>query len=269
MLRHNFFHRAKKIPVSEQELKAKLSKKKEKKVEDDKKKEEENAESSQAEGKKPESETEQQQKKKYKIRLDMHYEQVFKDNLDAYVWIYEHKPLYYWICGALIVLGTIGICLFPLWPLSFRLCVQYLSIAAAGFLVLIILLTLFRLVIFSILWLLTVGRLQFWLFPNLTEDVGFFASFWPIYQYTLVPKAGDKAKKKEKEKNSDDERDSDKNESSKEKDNENSESESEDKSQEKQDGSETESESSSQQSQTGKDFEIVDKEDAEDDKKSS
>lgn len=56
MLRHNFFHRAKKIPVSEQELKAKLSKKKEKKVEDDKKKEEENAESSQAEGKKPESE---------------------------------------------------------------------------------------------------------------------------------------------------------------------------------------------------------------------
>ena len=27
---------------------------------------------------------------------------------------------------------------------------------------------------------------QFWIFPNLTEDVGFFDSFWPIYVYTYT-----------------------------------------------------------------------------------
>lgn len=59
--------------------------------------------------------------------------------------------------------------------------VQYLSIAAAGFLIFIIVLAILRLVFFSLLWLLTTGKLHFWLFPNLTEDVGFFASFWPIY----------------------------------------------------------------------------------------
>lgn len=59
--------------------------------------------------------------------------------------------------------------------------VQYLSIAAAGFLIFIIVLAILRLVLFSLLWIITTGKLHFWLFPNLTEDVGFFASFWPIY----------------------------------------------------------------------------------------
>jgi hypothetical protein len=27
---------------------------------------------------------------------------------------------------------------------------------------------------------------QFWIFPNLTEDVGFFESFWPVYVYTYT-----------------------------------------------------------------------------------
>lgn len=54
MLRHKFFHRAKKVPVSEQELKAKM-KKKDKKFNE--KKEEETAESSHAEGKDTEDKT--------------------------------------------------------------------------------------------------------------------------------------------------------------------------------------------------------------------
>lgn len=58
MLRHKFFHRAKKVPVSEQELKAKMKKKgkkedkKEEEKSDEKKKKEDDAgESSHAEGK--------------------------------------------------------------------------------------------------------------------------------------------------------------------------------------------------------------------------
>lgn len=51
MLRHKLFHRAKKIPVSEQELKAKMKKKEKKpsEKEEKKKKEDETAESSHAE----------------------------------------------------------------------------------------------------------------------------------------------------------------------------------------------------------------------------
>ena len=41
------------------------------------------------------------------------------------------------------------------------------------------------------------GKLKFWIFPNLTEDVGFFESFVPVYVYTY-----DKPKK---DKDSDDE----------------------------------------------------------------
>jgi hypothetical protein len=29
-------------------------------------------------------------------------------------------------------------------------------------------------------------KTQFWIFPNLTEDVGFLESFWPIYVYTYT-----------------------------------------------------------------------------------
>jgi hypothetical protein len=67
----------------------------------------------------------------------------------------------------------------------YRKGVYYLSIAAAGFLIFIIALAAVRLVVFCVLWALTFGKHHFWLFPNLTEDVGFLASFWPIYQVDL------------------------------------------------------------------------------------
>jgi hypothetical protein len=68
------------------------------------------------------------------------------------------------------------------WHLRYRKGVYYLSVAAAGFLILIIALAVVRLVVFCAVWALTFGKHHFWLFPNLTEDVGFLASFWPIYQ---------------------------------------------------------------------------------------
>ncbi|XP_075236961.1 translocation protein 1 [Lycorma delicatula] len=226
MLRHKFFHRAKKVPVSEQELKAKQKKKEkkdkdkdEKKDKDEikKRKEEETAESSHAEGGK-ESESgkalthDEREKKKRKIRLEMHLDQYFVDSLDAYVWIYDPIPVYYWLCGFLLVLGAIAICMFPLWPPTVRMGVYYLSVATAGFLMLIIALAVIRLIIFCLVWLLTLGAHHLWLFPNLTEDVGFFASFWPIYQYEYKGKSGSTtkySKKKKKEKDSDNEDDDD------------------------------------------------------------
>lgn len=119
----------------------------------------------------------------------MHMSQCFVDCNDAYVWIYEPTPLYYWLFGALLVLGAIGVCLFPLWPSTVRHGVWYLSIAAAGFLVFILSLIVVRSIVFCILWILTFGRHHLWLLPNLVEDVGFFASFWPLYHVSLFIKS--------------------------------------------------------------------------------
>lgn len=112
----------------------------------------------------------------------MHMDQYFVDCNDAYVWIYEPVPVYYWFFGTLVVLAAIVVCLFPLWPLTIRHGVYYLSIAAAGFLIFILALAIFRMIVFCLLWIPTLGRCHLWLLPNLTADVGFFASFWPLYQ---------------------------------------------------------------------------------------
>lgn len=116
----------------------------------------------------------------------MHMEQYFVDCNDAYVWIYEPIPVYYWFFGTLVVLGAIGVCLFPLWPLTIRHGVYYLSVAAAGFLVFILALAIIRMIVFCLLWVPTLGRCHLWLLPNLTADVGFFASFWPLYQVSSL-----------------------------------------------------------------------------------
>ena len=170
-------------------------------------------------------------------RLDMHLEQVFLDGKDAYVWIYDPTPWYYWVGGGAIVLITIAICLFPLWPPWMRLGVHYLSIAAAGFLVLIIALAILKYIIFALLFMLSAGKLKFWIFPNLTEDVGFFESFWPVYDYTYTGE-------KKKDKDSDDEESDDEHEN--------------DEKNDDADQSESDDSTSKKSSVTGKDFEMVD-----------
>merc|ERR1711872_932873 len=197
LLRLHMFHRARKVPVAEKEKK----KKKEDAEEEEKEKETKK-------GKKDENKDKEKEKKKRKIRLEIHYDQVFLDGNDAYVWLYDPTPWYYYIAGAGIVLGIIAVCLFPLWPMEMRQGVYYLSVAAAGFLVFIIVLAIIKYILFVLCFIATAGKLKLWIFPNLTEDVGFFESFWPIYVYTY-----DRPKK---EKDSDDEESSDEEEDEKE-----------------------------------------------------
>ncbi|KAJ6649757.1 Translocation protein SEC62 [Pseudolycoriella hygida] len=287
MLVHKFFHRAKKVPVTEAELKR--GKKSEKKTDDDEKKESSaastkkkeekvtDAESSHVEGKKDKLVEKDKEKKKRKIRLDMHPDQVFVDGNEAYVWIYDPIPMHYWLFGTLLVIGAIVICMFPLWPPTIRKGVYYLSIAAAGFLVFILGLVVLRFIVFCIVWVLTRSKHHFWLFPNLTEDVGFFASFWPLYQHDYIGDgvvSKDKKRKRKKDKDSDAEEETNvpievqQIEHVKEHDTETrveelkiSREDSTEINEEKK-GSPSESESeSSQRSSTGKDFEIVDPED--------
>lgn len=202
MLHHKLFHRARKVAVSEQELRGKGKKggEKEKDKKDDKVTD--GGESSHAEGggKGDKGSEKDKEKRKRKIRLEMHPEQLFVDGHEAYVWLYDPIPMHYWIFGALLVVGAIVICLFPLWPPLLRKGVYYLSIAAAGFLVFILGLAVLRFVIFCLVWILTGGKHHFWLLPNLTEDVGFFASFWPLYDHEYKDGTTDKDKNKKNKK---------------------------------------------------------------------
>merc|ERR1719480_142524 len=132
LLRYKMFHRAKKIPVAEKEKKEKKGKKKDEIVETNDDKTDTDMEKGSETGE--EEKVEKAEKKKRKIRLDMHLEQIFVDSSDAYVWLYDPIPWYYWILGG-------GICLIVI---------------------------------------------MFCLMPNLTKDVGFINSFWPLYDYTYT-----------------------------------------------------------------------------------
>ncbi|KAL1478210.1 hypothetical protein MTO96_016397 [Rhipicephalus appendiculatus] len=189
LLQHKFFHRAKKIIVTKPKKKKddddtgggtpKATKEKKKKDEVDGSKE----------GTEEKKEVEEIKKK---LKLDMHLDQYFVDANEPFVWIYDPVPLRTWIFGTLLVVGAVAVCLFPLWPRTVRDYVYYLSIATAFLLGIVISLAFFRQVLFVIIWACTLGRHHFWLLPNLTEDVGFLESFWPIYQYETTAMAAAK-----------------------------------------------------------------------------
>merc|ERR1712066_1129214 len=115
LLRYKMFHRAKKIAVGDKD-----SKKKQKKEDDDKTDTDADKETGGETGGEEAERAEKTEKKKRKIRLDMHLEQMFVDTSDAYVWLYDPIPWYYWILGGGICLIVIMFCLFPLWPKKIR-----------------------------------------------------------------------------------------------------------------------------------------------------
>jgi len=150
-------------------------------------------------------------------------------------------------------------------------------LAAAGFLVFILALAVIRLLVFCVVWCVTLGYHHIWLLPNLTEDVGFLASFWPLYKYEYKGdvveenEGDDEEEDEEKEegdaaenkKTSDSAKDSDSNGEDGDRTGEGSGSGNENSGSggRKHEGSQSETESEgSQPSQTGKDFEIVDRE---------
>ncbi len=49
-------------------------------------------------------------------------------------------------------------------------------------------------ILFCIIWGVTFGKHHFWLLPNLTEDVGFFDSFRPLYKHEVVTDQKDSSK---------------------------------------------------------------------------
>eukprot|EP00794_Sanderia_malayensis_P015190 gene15190-16757_t len=142
-------------------------------------------------------------KKKVKVSLEPHEQNIFLDSDDAvFIWIYDPVHPKTFFMGILLVIGTIAVCLFPLWPESFRVYSWYISVLAMIFIGVILFLAIFRYILFGILWAATMGKLHFWLLPNLTADCGFFESFVPIHECTITgtknKEENNKIKEKEK-----------------------------------------------------------------------
>ncbi|KOC58943.1 Translocation protein SEC62 [Habropoda laboriosa] len=175
MLRHKFFHRAKKVVISEEELckirgiKKKVKEHKKEKKSNEKEKEESKENKDTIGGK--DSDDKVEEKRIFKVI-----------NLFRYVW----KCIWINILWIVMMLMFGYMSQYPYTTGS----LEHLLIA------------------FCLLWVPTLGRCHLWLLPNLTADVGFFASFWPLYQYEYYGpiSEGDKKvnkKKKKKEKDSD------------------------------------------------------------------
>lgn len=101
-----------------------------------------------------------------------------------YVWLYEgpqwRTKLY--AGGALILIMTVV--MFPLWPITLRIGVWYLSMGFLGLIGLFFAMAIVRLILFCATVFTVPPGL--WLYPNLFEDVGFFDSFRPVWGWQEV-----------------------------------------------------------------------------------
>ncbi|VDN60073.1 unnamed protein product, partial [Dracunculus medinensis] len=237
LLSKGLFFRARKLVAKRKEnKKGDTSKSPRKRTKEDAEKESESSkEKKEDEKDSDENEDEDEdEKKKRKVKLELHQDQQFNDSNDVYVWVFDPTPFHKQLIGALIVLGTIAGCLFPLWPGWLKKGVYYTSLGGLicfGILLGIKLVDLFgtlklikyikyknilffflllltfyilllssRTVLFVVIWTATMGRHKLWILPNLTEDCGFFESFQPWYTYEYCPDGIKKRKKGEKKK---------------------------------------------------------------------
>lgn len=209
LLKKQFFHRALKVMKVKLDKDTKKEKEKEKgKVEsgkeEEKRSKKENPKDEKAKKereKKRDGEKEELKKEetpgtpkkkeaKKKFKLEPHEDQVFLDGNEVYVWIYDPVHFKTFAMGLILVIAVIAATLFPLWPAEMRVGVYYLSVGAGCFVASILLLAIARCILFLIIWLITGGRHHFWFLPNLTADVGFIDSFRPLYTHEYKgPKA--------------------------------------------------------------------------------
>lgn len=238
-IQKGLFHRADKVESRKEREKRKKKKEIEEKEKDKEKesgtdikkskkskkqKEEEAKEAKEEEVKKEEKKkTEKKEVKLKKFKLNMSDDQRFVDGNSIYVWIYDPIHPKTFFMGFLMLLGAIALCLFPLWPDWMRIGVYYASLLGASFVGFMLFLIVLRVIIFSIIWLLTLGKHHFWIFPNLTEDVGVIESFKPLYKHDVYPppEIEKELEKEKKEKDAKDEEEE--NENSENGDNENNE----------------------------------------------
>lgn len=123
------------------------------------------------------------EKKKKRYRLAVHPKQQFRDSgEDIYIWKYNPPSMSTYIIGFVVVLGAIAWTLQPLWPASTRVAMWYVAMAAACIIGALLALMVLRWFLYGIVLVATIGKVHFWVFPNLNEEkYGFVDSFKPVY----------------------------------------------------------------------------------------
>ncbi|EJU02275.1 translocation protein [Dacryopinax primogenitus] len=113
---------------------------------------------------------------------------------DYYVWLMDGSQLTTYLGGLVMVAVIFAGVMYPLWPLSMRIGAYYLSMGMLGLLGLFFAMTIVRLILYVITWLVLPPGL--WIFPQLFADVGFFESFVPLYEWDYPKKKKSKKSKK-------------------------------------------------------------------------
>ncbi|CAH7665797.1 translocation protein sec62 [Phakopsora pachyrhizi] len=116
--------------------------------------------------------------------LQIYPEQIFKSD-EYYAWLYDSNQWTVILGAVLMVVIVLAGVMFPLWPMSLRIGVWYLSMAALGLVGLFFGIAIVRLIIYIITWIAVSPGI--WLFPNLFEDVGFVDSFIPLWGWDIPP----------------------------------------------------------------------------------
>ncbi|KAF9585946.1 Translocation protein S62 [Lunasporangiospora selenospora] len=112
----------------------------------------------------------------------------------VYVWRYEGSQLRTHLMAIGLLLVVLAGVMFPLWPVTLRLGVWYLSVGILILLGLFFAMAIVRLILFMITWV--VLKPGVWLFPNLFEDVGFVDSFIPLWGWHVPEEPKPKTSKK-------------------------------------------------------------------------
>jgi len=102
-----------------------------------------------------------------------------------YVWFYDGPQWKTYLGGALLVAVILAGVMFPLWPVTLRIGVWYLSMAGFGVIALFIAMSIFRLIFYVIT--VVVASPGIWIFPKLFADVGFIDSFIPGWDWDIPP----------------------------------------------------------------------------------
>ena len=121
-------------------------------------------------------------KRKKRYKFEVHAKQQFRDTDDLYIWKYNPPSMSTYVIGFIVVLGAIAWTLQPLWPESTRVALWYIAVVAACVIGALLVLLVLRWFLYGIILVATLGKVHFWVFPNLNEEkYGFIDSFKPFY----------------------------------------------------------------------------------------
>jgi len=107
--------------------------------------------------------------------------QKFLPDHTPFIWTYDIGQWKALLLGIGLILGLVFFTLQPLWPRSMQVGIGYLFYVVLGLLGLLFVLTIFRLILFVLLYILSGAQVYFWLYPQLYTEEEFWASFVPLY----------------------------------------------------------------------------------------